>query len=62
MACALDFFKKDAGVANAVIGISEFSIGGLIGFLASLIETTNLTPIFIMMSITALLALFALKR
>jgi len=62
MALALDFFKKDTGVANAVIGISEFTIGGIIGFLVSLVPASNLSPIFMMMTVTALLSYFSLKR
>lgn len=61
MALALEFFKKDSGVANSVIGVTEFTIAGIIGFLASLIHPETLTPIFLMMSATALLALLSLK-
>lgn len=61
MALALEFFKKDSGVANSVIGVTEFTIGGIIGFLASLIHSNSLSHIFIMMSITSLLSLISLK-
>ena len=61
MALALDFFKKDSGVANSVIGVTEFSIAGIIGFLASLVHTGELTPIFLMMVTTSFLALLSLR-
>lgn len=61
MALALEFFKKDSGVANSVIGVTEFAIGGVIGFISSLIHTNSLTPIFIMMSLTALFSFLSLK-
>lgn len=61
MALALEYFKKDTGVANAVIGVSEYTIGGIIGFLASLIHTGDLTPVFLMMAGTSSLALLSLK-
>ena len=58
IATALEYFKNDSGIANSVIGVTEFTIAGFIGFL---IHTTELTPIFIMMSITSLFALLALR-
>ena len=61
IAVALDYFKNDSGIANSVIGVTEFTIAGFIGFLASLIDTKELMPIFIMMSFTSLFALLALK-
>ena len=61
MALALDFFKEDTGVANSVIGITEFTIAGIIGFLASLIHTGELTPVFLMMLGTSVLAFLSLK-
>ena len=61
MALALDFFKEDTGVANSVIGITEFTIAGIIGFLASLIHTGELTPVFLMMFGTSVLAFLSLK-
>jgi len=61
IATALEYFKNDSGIANSVIGVTEFTIAGFIGFLASLIHTAELTPIFIMMSITSLFALLALR-
>lgn len=61
MALALDFFKKDSGVASSVIGVTEFTLGGIIGFLASLVHTNELTPIFLMMLATSLLALLSLR-
>lgn len=61
MALALEYFKKDTGVANAVIGVTEFTIGGVIGFFASLIHTGELTPVFLMMSATSIFALLSLK-
>jgi DHA1 family bicyclomycin/chloramphenicol resistance-like MFS transporter len=60
MALALDFFQKDAGVANSVIGVTEFTIAGTIGFLASLVHTGDLTAIFLMMLATAICALLCL--
>lgn len=61
IALALEFFKNDSGVANSVIGVSEFTIAGSIGFIASTIHTGTLTPIFAMMATTSLLALLSLK-
>ena len=61
MGLALDFFKKDTGVANSVIGVTQFAIAGIIGFLASLVHTRELSAIFIMMLITALCALLSLR-
>ncbi|WP_294960967.1 multidrug effflux MFS transporter [Sulfurimonas sp.] len=58
---ALDSFKNDLGVANSVIGVVQFSIAGSIGFLASLIHTNELTPIFLMMLATSTLALISLR-
>ena len=61
MALALEYFKKDSGVANSVIGVTEFTIGGVIGFVASLIHSETLTPVFIMMAFTALCSLLSLR-
>jgi len=61
IALALEFFKNDSGVANSVIGVSEFTIAGSIGFIASSIHTGTLIPIFAMMAATSLLALLSLK-
>ncbi len=61
MALALDYFKEDAGVANSVIGVTEFTIAGIIGFLASLIHSDTLTPVFLMMVCTSALALLSLR-
>jgi DHA1 family bicyclomycin/chloramphenicol resistance-like MFS transporter len=61
IATALEYFKHDSGIANSVIGVTEFTIAGFIGFLTSLIHTKELMPIFIMMSFTSLFALLALK-
>ncbi len=61
MALALDYFKEDAGVANSVIGVTEFTIAGIIGFLASLIHSDTLTPVFLMMLGTSILALLSLR-
>lgn len=61
MALALDYFKEDSGVANSVIGVSEFTIAGIIGFLASLVHSETLTPVFLMMVATSLLALISLR-
>jgi MFS transporter, DHA1 family, multidrug resistance protein len=60
IASALEYFKNDSGVANSVIGVTEFTIAGLIGFVASTIHTGELTPIFTMMAITPLLAILSL--
>ncbi|XOB63812.1 MFS transporter [Campylobacterota bacterium DY0563] len=60
MALALDFFKKDSGVANSVIGVTEFLIAGFVGFLSSLIDNNSLTSIFLLMCITAFLSFFSL--
>ncbi|MDD4884779.1 multidrug effflux MFS transporter [Sulfuricurvum sp.] len=61
IALALEFFKNDSGVANSVIGVTEFTIAGTIGFIASSIHTGTLIPIFAMMAATPLLALFSLR-
>ena len=61
IALALEFFKNDSGVANSVIGVTEFTIAGTIGFIASCIHTGTLIPIFAMMAATPLLALFSLR-
>jgi MFS transporter, DHA1 family, multidrug resistance protein len=44
-----------------VIGVSEFTIAGSIGFLASTIHTGTLIPIFAMMAATPLLAILSLR-
>lgn len=61
IALALEYFKKDSGVANSVIGVTEFTIGGVIGFLASLIHSDSLTPVFLMMAFTAFCSLLSLR-
>lgn len=61
MALALEYFKQDSGVANSVIGVTEFTIAGVIGFLASLVHTGELTPVFLMMLGTGVLSLISLK-
>lgn len=61
IALALEFFKNDSGVANSVIGVSEFTFAGSIGFIASTIHTGTLIPIFAMMAATSFLALLSLK-
>lgn len=61
MALALEYFKNDSGVANSVIGVTEFTIAGIIGFLASLVHTGELTPVFLMMLGTSLLAFLSLR-
>lgn len=60
IASALEFFKHDTGVANSVIGVTEFTIAGIIGFVASSIHTGALTPIFLMMATTPFLAILSL--
>lgn len=60
VASALEFFKHDSGVASSVIGVTEFTIAGAIGFVASWVHTGTLTPIFALMSVTSLLAVGAL--
>lgn len=60
IASALEFFKHDTGVANSVIGVTEFTIAGIIGFIASSIHTGTLTPIFWMMVMTPSLAILSL--
>ncbi|MFA6396610.1 MAG: multidrug effflux MFS transporter [Sulfurimonas sp.] len=62
VALALDFFKSDSGVATSVIGVTEFTIAGFIGFIAASIHTGELTTIFLMMSATSLIALLVLKK
>jgi DHA1 family bicyclomycin/chloramphenicol resistance-like MFS transporter len=61
MALALEYFKNNSGVASSVIGVTQFTIAGIIGFLASLVHTGELTPIFLMMLSTALLAFLSLR-
>lgn len=61
MGLALEFFKKDSGVANSVIGVTEFTLGGVIGFLASLVHTGELIHVFLMMFATASMALLSLR-
>jgi len=61
MGLALDFFRNDTGVANSVIGVTQFTIAGTIGFLASLVHTEELSAIFIMMLFTAICALLSLR-
>lgn len=61
MALALEYFKKDSGVATSVIGVTEFSLAGVIGFLASLIHSSQLTPVFLMMCATALCSFLSLR-
>lgn len=61
IALALEFFKNDSGIANSVIGVTEFTIAGSIGFIASSIHTGTLVPIFAMMAATPLLAILSLR-
>lgn len=61
MGLALEFFKKDSGVANSVIGVTEFTLGGFIGFLASLVHTGELIHVFLMMFATAVLSFLSLR-
>ena len=61
MGLALDFFKNDTGVANSVIGVTQFTIAGVIGFIASLVHTGELSAIFIMMLLTSICALLSLR-
>ncbi|MFT7002974.1 MAG: DHA1 family bicyclomycin/chloramphenicol resistance-like MFS transporter [Sulfurimonas sp.] len=56
MSLALEYFPKNSGVATAVIGVTEFLIAGSIGFIASYIHNGELTPIFILMSLTSISA------
>lgn len=59
MALALEHFKHDSGVANSVIGVTEFTIAGAIGFFASTLHTGELFSVFTTMSVTAGLSLFS---
>ncbi|MDD2266684.1 multidrug effflux MFS transporter [Sulfuricurvum sp.] len=61
MSLALEFFKHDSGVANSVIGVTEFTIAGVIGYIASSFNTGELTPVFVMMSLTSFMAILALR-
>jgi DHA1 family bicyclomycin/chloramphenicol resistance-like MFS transporter len=61
IALALEFFKNDSGIANSVIGVTEFTLAGAIGFIASSIHTGTLAPIFAMMAATPLLAILSIK-
>ena len=57
MSLALEYFPTNSGVATAVIGVTEFLTAGIIGFIASYIHNGELTPIFILMSLTSIIAL-----
>jgi MFS transporter, DHA1 family, multidrug resistance protein len=61
VASALEFFKHDSGVASSVIGVTEFTIAGAVGFGASVIHTGTLTPVFALMAATAFAAVLALS-
>lgn len=61
VASALEFFRHDTGVASSVIGVTEFTIAGTVGFLASALHTGTLVPVFAMMASTSLAAVLALR-
>jgi len=61
VACALEHFRHDSGIANSVIGVTEFTIAGAVGFAASALHTQSLTPVFALMASTSLLAWLALR-
>ena len=56
MSLALEYFPNNSGVATAVIGVTQFLIAGIIGFIASYIHNGDLAPIFILMSLTSITA------
>jgi len=61
VASALEFFKHDSGVAGAVIGVTEFTVAGAVGFAASAIHTGTLLPVFALMTLTSLAAVVSLR-
>lgn len=60
MASALEYFKNNSAVATAVIGVTQFLFAGFFAFIASIIHTGELLPIFILMSVTSFFALVSI--
>lgn len=61
VASALEYFQHESGIASSVIGVTEFTLAGAVGFAASAIHTGTLLPVFALMSATSLAAVVALR-
>jgi len=55
----LGFFPKISATANAVVGVLGFAVSGVLGYVATLLPNKSLVAVFVLMFITALLALFS---
>ena len=62
MSLVLHYFQDISGSATALIGVTEFCIGALFGYLWTLIHNATPLPMMLMMALSAALALiFALR-
>ncbi len=57
MSCYMACFSKNAGAANGVLGITQFLIGALIGWITTLLHNGSLLPMTGMMLASTLLGL-----
>ncbi|PWJ44021.1 multidrug effflux MFS transporter [Sediminitomix flava] len=57
-ACCLAFFPKNAGVANALFGVTKFGFGAVMGLIVGLFEGYGFAAPFMVMFITSVLANF----
>ncbi|MRI33557.1 Bcr/CflA family drug resistance efflux transporter [Endozoicomonas sp. OPT23] len=55
--CTLRYFPNSSGTANAVVGTLNFGMGGVMGFLMSLVQTGNLIPMATTMITASVLSL-----
>lgn len=56
-ACYMDFFKDNAGVANAVFGTTQFLIASIIGWITSSLHDGTVIPMASMMLFSILIAI-----
>ena len=64
MACYIHHFPKTSGTANAIIGSSQFAMGGVVGLLLSNLHNGTPVPMFSLIFISSLLGFisFTLKK
>ena len=62
LSLALEPFPHFSGIANSLIGVTEFLIAGCLGFFASLLPTQTLVPIFSAMALTSFLAFILIQK
>ena len=55
--CTLRYFPHSSGTANAVVGTLNFGLGGLMGFMMSLVQTGTLIPMATTMMTASILSL-----